>query len=268
MGSSGSSLPSDVSSHVHDTHFSNISDPGVKDSLWMSPDIMLGAGMMVIQPSTGKIVVLHETRKDWQGRDRQFWFLPKGRKDRGESLERTALREAHEESGYRVSFLPLIMETHAPLPPGSKNQRDVPCTEPIGVYVQQWRNGHHGRNDHGGEYLTFWYVGQIADDAVVEQGTRMPDEVGYQTALLTYREAMEALGPDTVHARVVDRGYRLWYYTMEALRMPAYLQYLRDIGIDPASFGAVPIPAEASARPGHSADADSSKATSSRASSI
>ena len=59
---------------------------------------MLGAGMVVIQPSTGKVVLLserHESRRGGQPYHR--WFLPKGRKDVGESLEQTALREAYEE---------------------------------------------------------------------------------------------------------------------------------------------------------------------------
>ena len=53
---------------------------------------MLGAGMVIIQPTTHKIVVVYETEKE-------YWFLPRGRKDVGESLEQAALREAHEEVG-------------------------------------------------------------------------------------------------------------------------------------------------------------------------
>jgi 8-oxo-dGTP pyrophosphatase MutT (NUDIX family) len=49
---------------------------------------MLGAGMVIIQPSTEKFVIIH---------DNGHWFLPRGRKDLGESLEKTALREAYEE---------------------------------------------------------------------------------------------------------------------------------------------------------------------------
>ena len=51
---------------------------------------MLGAGMVLIQENTHKIVVIYETRK-------KYWFFPRGRKDIGESLEHTALREAYEE---------------------------------------------------------------------------------------------------------------------------------------------------------------------------
>ena len=58
---------------------------------------MLGSGMVVIQPSSGKVLVLCEKYKDAHGREHSYWFLPKGRKDVGESLEQAALREAYEE---------------------------------------------------------------------------------------------------------------------------------------------------------------------------
>lgn len=70
--------------------FSENSSPAVRDSIWYAQDMMLGAGMAIIQPSTGKVVLVYEKRK-------KYWFLPKGRKDQGESLEEAALREAYEE---------------------------------------------------------------------------------------------------------------------------------------------------------------------------
>ena len=76
---------------------SHFSTPSVPNSLWCGVDFMLGAGMVVIQPSTGKVVVLSDERRDRRGRTYTTYFLPKGRKDVGESLEQTALREAYEE---------------------------------------------------------------------------------------------------------------------------------------------------------------------------
>jgi 8-oxo-dGTP pyrophosphatase MutT (NUDIX family) len=49
-----------------------------------------GAGMVIFQPSTHHVVVV----EDEPSRE---WFLPKGRKDVGESLEQAAVREAYEE---------------------------------------------------------------------------------------------------------------------------------------------------------------------------
>lgn len=51
---------------------------------------MTGAGMVILQPSTARVVVVYDKAT-------KIWFLPKGRKDVGESLEQAALREAYEE---------------------------------------------------------------------------------------------------------------------------------------------------------------------------
>lgn len=67
---------------------SRLSTPAVPDSIFHAKNFMLGAGIVIIQPSTGKVVLVNN------GND---WFLPKGRKDQGESLEQAALREGFEE---------------------------------------------------------------------------------------------------------------------------------------------------------------------------
>jgi hypothetical protein len=137
--------------------------------------------MVIIQPETEKIVVIYDTK-------RKIWFLPKGRKDVGESLEQTALRETYEEvsvcslsfsclmpscsnkSGYRVEFLPLYTPTRAPVSPDvPRGQYELPNTEPIYVSVISWaprKNRRSRATDNGGEYLSFYYVGQIPPDAV------------------------------------------------------------------------------------------------------
>lgn len=46
--------------------------------------------MLIIQKNTHKVVLVYERAKNYH-------FLPKGRKDVGESLEQAALREAYEE---------------------------------------------------------------------------------------------------------------------------------------------------------------------------
>jgi 8-oxo-dGTP pyrophosphatase MutT (NUDIX family) len=43
-----------------------------------------------MKPDSEKVLLLYDT-------ERKYWFLPKGRKDVGESLEQAALREAYEE---------------------------------------------------------------------------------------------------------------------------------------------------------------------------
>ena len=44
------------------------------------------------------------------------WLLPKGRKDRGESVTDAAVRETSEETGYPCKLLPLDLVTRAPAP--------------------------------------------------------------------------------------------------------------------------------------------------------
>lgn len=80
------------------THpLSERSTGAIPDSIFHPTDFILGAGVVIIQPSTSKIVLVTDKR--------ERWFLPKGRKDKGETLEQTALREAYEEvnEGFLVS---------------------------------------------------------------------------------------------------------------------------------------------------------------------
>lgn len=72
------------------------STPAIPDSIFHATDFILGAGVVIIQPATGKVVLVTDKR--------ERWFLPKGRKDKGESLEQTALREAYEEVRLMNSF--------------------------------------------------------------------------------------------------------------------------------------------------------------------
>ena len=77
--------------------YSNYSTMSIPDSGFWTQDFMLGASMVVIQPSSGKVVVVNDTA-------RRAWFLPRGRKDIGESLEQCALREAYEEVRTSVRY--------------------------------------------------------------------------------------------------------------------------------------------------------------------
>ena len=188
--------------------------------MFFSENFMLGAGAVIIQPSSGKVVIVQ---------DGDSWFLPKGRKDLGESVEQAALREAYEEvrlslslnlspiafsthgrqSGYRCEFLPLYHWTNAPV--GSRLAYGQKHTEPLYVTITSYAGR---RNRPPGEYLTFWYTCQIGPDAVSESlsrsyrprisqtvsgqvrelGTGMPDEAGYIGHLVTVEVADQLLG--------------------------------------------------------------------------
>lgn len=139
--------------------------------LFFSENFMLGAGAVIIQPSSEKVVIVQ---------DGDHWFLPKGRKDLGESIEEAVLREAYEEvsvslgclsdripthdrqSGYRCEFLPLYHWTNAPAI-GSQLAYGQKHSEPLFVKIASYPGR---RNRPPGEYLTFWYTCQIGPDAV------------------------------------------------------------------------------------------------------
>ncbi|KZS95530.1 hypothetical protein SISNIDRAFT_351267 [Sistotremastrum niveocremeum HHB9708] len=164
----------------------------------------------MIQPSTGKVAIVWDTKHP-EG----YAFLPKGRKDVGESLEQAALREATEESGYECQFLPLDIPHHCPK--GSAPSRN-PSHEPI--YVSVIHNGPHRRRhyiDPGTEYFTFWYIAQIAADAIPRDDTRMPDEQSYRTELLSYEQASAALFQfgTLEQLQVLNVAYDLWTQSLK-----------------------------------------------------
>jgi 8-oxo-dGTP pyrophosphatase MutT (NUDIX family) len=74
-----------------------------------------------------QVCLLHHT-------ERNEWLLPKGRKDRGECVPTTAIRETFEETGYPCRQLPLDMVTRAPA--ATAQTKDAPecviaCEEPF-----------------------------------------------------------------------------------------------------------------------------------------
>lgn len=78
---------------------SSLSTRAVESTRWSSADFVLAAGLCILQPTTGRVVLVTIGNQEAKnGR----WFLPRGRKDIGESLEQTALRE-----GYEVRLSPL-----------------------------------------------------------------------------------------------------------------------------------------------------------------
>jgi hypothetical protein len=150
----------------------------------------------------------------------------------------------HSKSGYRVEFLPLHIHTNAPIPPNSPpNAHLRPTTEPIFVTTHAWAPRRKRKwQDNGGEYLTMYYVGQIAEDAVRvtivshprseiatlimfqvrEESTGMPDEQNYSSYLLSIEEALERL--DLPERSVVNYAWLTWKQT---LAMDAKRQEIR-----------------------------------------
>jgi ADP-ribose pyrophosphatase YjhB (NUDIX family) len=76
---------------------------------WPSSNFVLAAGTATFQPSTRKVLIIQDTSRTRPGTPREscLWFLPRGRKDIGESIEDCAVRETLEEvcPSYHLSYI-------------------------------------------------------------------------------------------------------------------------------------------------------------------
>lgn len=85
----------------------------------MSNDVIKASGGVVVRPGpTGgvELLVVHRPHYD-------DWSLPKGKDDPGETPEKAALREVHEESGYRARIVGRLSDQHYTV--GSGRQKTV-----------------------------------------------------------------------------------------------------------------------------------------------
>ncbi|KAF5384660.1 hypothetical protein D9757_007483 [Collybiopsis confluens] len=102
---------------------------------------------------------------------KEEWLLPKGRKDCGECIEATAVRETYEETGYPCELLPCNMLTRAPrhgIHTKDMIREAEQATEPIAVTVR----------DLGldGVKVTSWFISQVTGNGVKVEGTQMETE--------------------------------------------------------------------------------------------
>jgi len=135
------------------------------------------------------------------------------------------LREGYEESGYQIVPLPLYSGSLAPEAPGQAGDQTVggilgtfghlrKDTEPIAVTTQNWNHTAVFSRGGNGEYLTFWYVGQIPDNAVPVAGTGMEFEEKFQSYLFTFEEAMKKITVE-VDRNVLKAAWRAWQTTLQ-----------------------------------------------------
>jgi 8-oxo-dGTP pyrophosphatase MutT (NUDIX family) len=99
--------------------------------------------------------------------EKMMWHLPKGTPEPGESIEQTALREVHEETGYLVSiddYLGTIKYTF-------KNHTHLDCEKTVYFYFMNPVSGHV--EDHDAEFdEVCWVSFQEALEMVEHQNEK------------------------------------------------------------------------------------------------
>jgi 8-oxo-dGTP pyrophosphatase MutT (NUDIX family) len=123
---------------------------------FQSKDFVVSAGSILFRHSTNgdlEICLIHNAEKD-------EWLLPKGRKDKGESIEAAAVRETFEETGYECELWPQRMWTRAPDPgvnnADTKAEEADDLTEPIMVTVREYSEG-AGPEGMQAKFI-WWYI--------------------------------------------------------------------------------------------------------------
>lgn len=119
-------------------------------------------------------------------------FFPKGRKDVGERLEDTAIRETYEETGLSCHLLPLPVPTRA-TQGNVAGDGETNVVEPVACSL---------RSAGDVQKIIYWFVAVVDDDQPAMSGTQMPDE-DFQTLIvplgqsgdwLQWEEDKEVLG--------------------------------------------------------------------------
>ncbi|CAI6333844.1 unnamed protein product [Periconia digitata] len=180
--SSSSSRPSAPQSSPHPTF-----------AQYAAENFVQGGGVAIFHLKSERVVIC--SAEDRKGRT--YFFLPKGRRDTGESAGQGAEREGFEESGYRNRLLPLPTKHHQPQ--AHPRVSTPPLTaEPL--WIQLMPVGH--RNI---QYLLYWYVAETIPPSLEESLHSHPTEA-YKPpppfpADLTLKErvAMEPDGYEPIH---------------------------------------------------------------------
>ncbi|KAF9475373.1 hypothetical protein BDN70DRAFT_814202 [Pholiota conissans] len=151
-----------------------MAQPVVPTLQYLSGNFILSAGCVLFRnrpperanasTSTLEVCILHQLTKN-------EWLLPKGRKDRGETLEQAAVRETYEETGYPCHLWPQRMPTLAPAP-GVSDVHHVEVvdnmTEPFVVTVRDRGSGR--------AKLIFWYIALAENGVEKVEGSQMENE--------------------------------------------------------------------------------------------
>jgi 8-oxo-dGTP pyrophosphatase MutT (NUDIX family) len=116
------------------------------------------------------------------------YLLPKGRKDIGEEIPHTAVRETFEETGYPCALLPVPLHTRAPS--SGEDVKDslqgklIPaCTEPFAMTIRQVAERNYK--------LIWWFVSEVVGEK--QEGTQTPSEKYFSSVWFDAEKALEKL---------------------------------------------------------------------------
>ncbi|KFX87451.1 hypothetical protein V490_08241 [Pseudogymnoascus sp. VKM F-3557] len=163
MGSSFSDLDdaSVTQSALEEALLSNMQHGGMASKMSnFSHAFRSSCGTITVDPVHRKVLLIR-----WKKNGEVF--LPKGRKNIGESLEDAAVRETYEETGFRVAILPMRIPTLA-TPRTDVEQTNDLNTEPI-AFSQRL-------TDNNTLKLIFWFSGKGDSTAAPDPGTQEEGE--------------------------------------------------------------------------------------------
>jgi 8-oxo-dGTP pyrophosphatase MutT (NUDIX family) len=157
-----------------------------KTSQLSADQFVVSAGSVLFdispQPDTLRICIVHSRTKD-------EWLLPKGRKDRGESIQSAAVRETFEETGYQCVLFPVNLQTRATIP--GVDHEDRPQLEPLSLEPIAVTIRHISETN---VKIIWWFVTQVdlEGGAVQREDTHMASE-DFEATFFDVEDAIEKL---------------------------------------------------------------------------
>ena len=146
-------------------------------TLHLSSEFCVSCGSITFSPSTQKLLLIRCRKRDEV-------FLPKGRKDTDESLQAAAMRETYEETGYRITLLPVKSNTCATSPAADPDRAKRENVEPIAM-TQRY-------DGVGILKVIFWFVGQGNSSDEPDLGTQQEWE-DFEALWMDYEDVVTAL---------------------------------------------------------------------------
>lgn len=163
----------------------------------LSDTFVISCGTITLDPARARMLLIR-----WKKNGEVL--LPKGRKNIGEALEDAAVRETYEETGVRVTLLPLPIPTLAT--PGAAMRVDCGIsTEPVAFSQRTLRDGTLK--------LILWFTAQGDSSAAHAVGTQEEGE-DFDPVWVDLENAVQTLtfGDDKMIAERVIQLYNLLFY--------------------------------------------------------